>query len=90
MLQLCLQSVGYCIYTDKKILYSGLKVIPKFWVNTLFLFRFSGHEHIVSVHGVIPDQMCIVMEVAESSLAEVCKHTLFWKNVCSNIVLPIN
>jgi hypothetical protein len=64
-------------------------VILQVWVNIFLLVRFSGHENIVSVHGVIPDQMCIVMEVAESSLAEVCEHTLFWKYVCSDIVLPI-
>ena len=77
MLQLCLQSVVYSIQTDKKKLYSELKVIPEYWVNTFLLFRFSENENIVYVHGVIPDQMCIVMEVAESSLAEVCEHTLF-------------
>ena len=65
----------YSIQTDITKLYSGLKVIPKYWVNTFLLFRFSEHENIVSVHGVIPDQMCIVMEVAEYSLAEVGDHT---------------
>jgi hypothetical protein len=52
-------------------------VILQVWVNIFLPVRFSEHENIVSIHGVIPDQMCIVMEVAESSLAEVCEHTLF-------------
>jgi|LakMenE18May11ns_1017448.scaffolds.fasta_scaffold9110691_1 hypothetical protein len=37
----------------------------KFWL------RFPEHHNIVSVFGVIRDQFCIIMELAECSLAKV-------------------
>ncbi len=35
------------------------------------LLRFPDHHNIVSIYGVIPSQMCIVMEMAECSLDKV-------------------
>jgi hypothetical protein len=63
-----------------------LFIFQNFCVKIFLLVRFSEHQNIVSIQGVIPDQMCIIMEVAESSLAEVYDHTLFWKYVCAYCV----
>jgi hypothetical protein len=42
------------------------------------VLRFPDHQNIVSIYGVIPDQMAIIMEVAESSLAKVSKMILYF------------
>ena len=43
-----------------------------YWpLNYEFLLRFPEHQNIVSIYGVIPSQMCIVMEMAEYSLDKV-------------------
>ncbi len=42
-----------------------------------FVLRFPEHQNIVHIYGVIPDQKCIIMEVAQFSLAKVSKMILF-------------
>ncbi len=74
-------------FTDGVMINIFISVIDTFvhWpLNYEFLLRFPEHDNIVSIYGVIPSQMCIVMEMAEYSLDKV---SLFISEyfLCTNI-----